>query len=120
GSMTKTRLAAPLLGATSILCFASPSLAQTNWTLSLGGYFYGVAIARRQDNPQGVDVRNYDFNQYGIYTFSAENALENGLTIGFTNGFEMDSSLSTDTSQIFAEGGFGRVEFGTDWSAAYN
>jgi len=132
--MKKVLMAATAIAtAGAIWGTAGDAKAQTNWTLSLGGFYNGLVIVRDQDNeeytvPQPktgggtnskTDIRNYDFNQRGRYRFEARNKLDNGITFGFQNQYEMTQNMNTNRSFIFVSGGFGRVNFGDMYSASY-
>lgn len=132
--MKKVLMAATAIAtAGAIWGTAGDAKAQTNWTLSLGGFYNGLVIVRDAENEEYVvprakagggtysktDIRDYDFNQRGRYRFEARNKLDNGITFGFQNQYEMQASFSNNRSFIFVSGGFGRVNFGTMYSGSY-
>src|SRR5690606_18807330 len=90
------------------------------------GFYNALAIVRDQDDlppssgtRSGDKVRKYDFNQRGRYTIQGSQTLDNGMTIGFHTQYEMQDNMNNNRSYVFADGGFGRVQFGTMYSAPY-
>src|SRR5690606_23259747 len=90
------------------------------------GFYNALAIVRDQDDlppssgtRSGDKVRKYDFNQRGRYTIQGSQTLDNGMTIGFHTQYEMQNNMNNNRSYVFADGGFGRVQFGTMYSAPY-
>lgn len=125
-----------LLMAATVLAISGGTLASTSavaqetfgsqgFQLQIGGYYNALAIVRDQDDPvvnaagDTANIRNYDFNQYGIYSISGAQTLENGLELGFVSEYEFQNNFNTDSAYIFASGGFGRMHFGADRSAMY-
>src|SRR5690625_3721539 len=132
--MKKMLLAASAAAVVGGLAFVdSPAQAQEveGFQLQIGGFYNALGIVRDQDdvprvlrdgtaNIDQVDkIRRYDFNQRARYTIQGAQTLDNGMTVGFHTQFEMMRSMETNRAYVFADGGFGRVQFGTMYSAPY-
>ncbi|MCG8361513.1 MAG: porin [Kiloniellales bacterium] len=105
--------------ATAGLVAASPALAEGGIKLGLGGYmnnFFGAG---------DVDQDGNDFSETGMFSdgevwFTGETTLDNGISFGaniqlesFSSGDQIDENFG------YMEGGFGRVQFGSENTAAY-
>ncbi|WP_155957811.1 porin [Fodinicurvata sediminis] len=127
----KTRsMAAGGLALTGGALAAIPVLAvspseSSGFRLQIGGFYNALAIARSQDDPvvdatgTKANIRAYDFNQYGIYSLTGAQTLDNGLELGFVSEYEFQDNFNTDAAYVYAAGGFGRLHFGADRSAMY-
>ena len=117
-----------------IASVGSPVQAQEveGFQLQIGGFYNALGIVRDQDEPsralrtledadanRGDKIRRYDFSQRGRFAIEGSQTLDNGLTIGFHTEYEMQDGMANERAYVFAEGGFGRVQFGTMYSAAY-
>lgn len=123
--------AASLLGGFALT--ASPLEAQESegFQLEIGGFYNALGIVRGQDSParsltdagagsgQRDKIRRYDFSQYGRFVIEGSQTLDNGMTLGFHTEYEMQDGMANDRAYVFGEGGFGRLQFGTMYSAAY-
>ncbi|WP_081816784.1 porin [Fodinicurvata fenggangensis] len=127
----KTRsMAAGVLALFGGALAAAPVLAErpsenSGFRLQIGGYYNALAIGRSQDDPvvdaagNTADIRAYDFNQYGIYSITGAQTLDNGLELGFVTDYEFQDNFNSDAAYVYAAGGFGRLHFGADRSAMY-
>src|SRR5690554_5440798 len=127
--MKKMLLAASAAAVVGGVAFAGSSAQAQEvegFQLQIGGFYNALAIVRDQDDlppssgtRSGDKVRKYDFNQRGRYTIQGSQTLDNGMTIGFHTQYEMQNGMNNNRSYVFADGGFGRVQFGTMYSAPY-
>ncbi|MDF2094913.1 porin [Aquibaculum arenosum] len=111
--------AAAVVGGVAVA--GSPVQAQEaeGFQLQIGGFYNALAIVRDNDDVGGDKIRSYDFNQRGRYTIQGSQTLDNGMTIGFHTQYEMQAGMNNNRSYVYADGGFGRVQFGTMYSAPY-
>src|SRR5690554_6524833 len=111
--------AAAVVGGVAVA--GSPVQAQEaeGFQLQIGGFYNALAIVRDNDDVGGDKIRSYDFNQRGRYTIQGSQTLDNGMTIGFHTQFEVMDNMNNNRAYVFADGGFGRVQFGTMYSAPY-
>lgn len=131
--MKKMLLAASAAAVVGGLAFVGSSPAQAQevegFQLQIGGFYNALAIVRDQDSVPRVNndgdvvgkdkIRRYDFNQRGRFTIQGAQTLDNGMTVGFHTQYEMQNNMNNNRSYVFADGGFGRVQFGTMYSAPY-
>src|SRR5690554_5723090 len=141
--MKKTLLAASAAAVVGGVAFAGGSAQAQEvegFQLQIGGFYNALAIVRDQDRVPGTvfgigeddagnpvvtsrstrdKIRRYDFNQRGRYTIQGSQTLDNGMTIGFHTQFEVMDNMNNNRAYVFADGGFGRVQFGTMYSAPY-
>src|SRR5690554_3828587 len=111
--------AAAVVGGVAVA--GSPVQAQEaeGFQLQIGGFYNALAIVRNNDDVGGDKIRSYDFNQRGRYTIQGSQTLDNGLTVGFHTQYEIMNGMNNNRAYVFADGGFGRVQFGTMYSAPY-
>lgn len=112
--------AAAVVGGVAVA--GSPVQAQEaeGFQLQIGGFYNALAIVRDNDDlANGDKIRSYDFNQRGRYTIQGSQTLDNGMTVGFHTQYEMHDNMSSNRAYVYADGGFGRVQFGTMYSAPY-
>jgi len=112
------KLVVAALGAALFVVIEPPSASaqEEGFTLEIGGFYNALAIVRDQSDVGGAKIRRYDFNQRGRYAITGAQTLDSGLTLGFHTEYEMQSGMDNERSYVFAEGGFGRVQFGTNYS----
>lgn len=104
-------------GASLLSADAAQAQGAQGFQLQVGGFYNALAIVRDQDRTAAGDrIRRYDFNQRGRYAITGAQTLDNGLTLGFHTEYEMQDGMNNDRSYVYAEGGFGRLQFGTNWS----
>lgn len=111
-----------LLAGTAILGLAAlASPAQAEVKLDLGGFFRGYAMFTDNDEPAGAanSLREFDFRRHTEIHFSGETTTDNGLTIGVHNEIELGGAEDTNEAYMYASGGWGRVNFGSEDGAAY-
>lgn len=86
--------------------------------LGLGGYWKAiVAVGSQSDGAgqPGANIRRHGFAQESEIFFTGETTLDNGITFGVNVQLEGETSADQiDESYIYAEGSFGRVEFGQE------
>ena len=114
-----------LLGVTSILGAApSPARAADGVKLDVGGFFnmvyQGVFDSKRED--RFGNHRNLDgINHNGEVWFEGETTLDNGLTVGARIELEAENADDQiDQSFVYWQGGFGRVQIGSQDKAIAN
>lgn len=111
-----------LVGSAAIalgLAVAAPANAQVE--LGLGGHFKGYVSWVDQDEPRGVNVRDFDILRETEVHFTGETTLDNGLTVGAHIEAKADSNdgFEVDESYAYFSGAWGRVNFGAEDGAAY-
>ena len=113
-----------LLGSTAIAAtlVSGAAMAEEPIKLSLGGYFQAYGIY--QDNDAAALRSNY-IAQRGRISVSGSTTLDNGITVGVytqlragENADQNDSDGTVKRAYGFFEGSFGRVEIGSNDSAA--
>lgn len=115
--------AAAVVGGVAVA--GSPVQAQEaeGFQLQIGGFYNALAIVRDNDDVGGDKIRSFDFNQRARYTIQGSQTLDNGMTIGFHTQYEAmggsTGGMSNNRAYVYADGGFGRVQFGTMYSAPY-
>jgi predicted porin len=91
--------------------------------LGLGGYFqfYGVFGEQSNDTGQpGTFRHNFDFKREAEIFFTGQTKLDNGLIIGVDVQLEAEScGDQIDESYIWFQGNWGRINLGSENSAAY-
>jgi predicted porin len=91
--------------------------------LGLGGYFqfYGV-FAQESNDPgePGAFRHNFDFKREAEIFFTGQTKLDNGLIVGVDVQLEAEScDDQIDESYIWFQGNWGRINLGSENSAAY-
>ncbi|WP_366556054.1 porin [Aquibaculum sediminis] len=124
--------AAAVVGGVAVA--GSPVQAQEaeGFQLQIGGFYNALAVVRDNDGPPRLNpagqvkeqqIRAYDFQQRARYTIQGSQTLDNGMTIGFHTQYEAmgggTGGMSNNRAYVYADGGFGRVNFGTMYSAPY-
>ncbi|SLN37107.1 porin [Oceanibacterium hippocampi] len=110
-----------LLGTTALL--ASSALAGTAGAdepirIGVGGYFYGTFVVSDYDNDAGRRSRH--LAREGEIHFTGETTLDNGLTVGVNVQLEAETcGDQIDESYIYLAGNWGRLNIGSENSAAY-
>ena len=113
-----------LFGTTALvtagLLASSGAHAESGIKLGLGGYMQNYFVVGDIDNDDDID-----YNATGLYSdgevwFTGSTTLDNGLTFGaniqlesFSTGDQIDENFG------YVEGGFGKVQFGSENTAAY-
>ena len=113
-----------LFGTTALvtagLLASSGAHAESGIKLGLGGYMQNYFVVGAVDKDDGTD-----YNATGLYSdgevwFTGSTTLDNGLTFGaniqlesFSTGDQIDENFG------YVEGGFGKVQFGSENTAAY-
>lgn len=113
----KTKMKKVLLAGTALLGIAlaaSPAAAELN--LDLGGLFRGYVVNNSDDT---VDTRELDFRRDSEIHFTGETTLDNGLTVGVHAEQDLGGDVETDEIYAYFQGGWGRVNFGSEDGAAY-
>jgi outer membrane protein OmpU len=113
----KTKMKKVLLAGTALLGMAlaaSPAAAELN--LDLGGLFRGYVVNNSDDT---VDTRELDFRRDSEIHFTGETTLDNGLTVGVHAEQDLGGDVVTDEIYAYFQGGWGRVNFGSEDGAAY-
>jgi len=91
--------------------------------LGLGGYFsfYGVYLDQSNDPGEpGAFRQNFDLKREAEIFFTGQTTLSNGLRIGVDVQLEAEScSDQIDESYIWFQGSWGRLNLGSENSAAY-
>ena len=101
------------------LLAASGAAAEEGITLSLGGYMNNYVAAGDPDSDGN------DFNETGLFSdgevwFVGETTLDNGITFGANIQLESFSAGDQiDENYGYVEGGFGKLQFGSENTAAY-
>lgn len=112
--------AAALLLAASVL---SPLPALADIDLSLGGFWRGYAVVT--DNGEtgtaaaSDDLRDKDFRRDVELYVEGKTTLDNGVTLGFMHEQDFGGANANDESYLYFQGGFGRVNLGSEDGAAY-
>jgi len=128
-----------LLGSAAVvlgLALSAPAQAATANGISLnaGGQFNGYVVWGRQSTFTGVKDRSLDILRDTEVNLQGEDTLDNGLTVGVYNEFDIDGTqgldgqladapnvgtVSTKESYAYFSGAWGRVNFGKEDGAAY-
>ncbi len=107
-----------IVGASAVL--AAPASAEDPIRLGLDGYmnmFFGVGST---DNDAGFDREPTNLFQDGEIWFVGETTLDNGISFGVNVQLEaFSSSDQIDESFGYVEGSFGRINLGSENTAAY-
>lgn len=110
-----------LLGSTALLAVAltaQNAAAAEKINLSLGGYFDAFIVAGSQDEGAGQSAagfRGHGIGRESEIFFRGSTTLDNGIKFGVNIQLEGETSADQiDESYIFAEGGFGRIELGSE------
>jgi len=115
-------LSTTALVAGSMLLTANNAQAAEKIKLGLGGYFSAVVVAGSQSDGVGqsaANTRNHGFARESEIVFSGETTLDNGISFGVNVELEGETSADQiDKSMIYAEGTFGRVEYGQEAPAS--
>jgi len=112
-----------LLGSTALLS-ASVALASVEASaadkikLGIGGYFNAFFVVGEQDDgvgEPGANRRNHKIAREAEIHFKGETTLDNGLMFGVNVQLEAETCADQiDETYIYVEGGFGRVEIGSE------
>lgn len=90
--------------------------------ISVGGYFAGGIIYQDQDDgigEPGANTRNHRIEREGEIAFTGSTTLDNGVKVGVNIQLEAESSADIiDESFLWFEGSFGKIQFGSEDSAA--
>jgi len=112
-----------LLGGTALLSAAvalAPvdAAAADKISLGVGGYFTAFFVVGEQDDgpgEPGANRRNHKIAREAEIHFRGESTLDNGLTFGVNVQLEAETCRDQiDESYIYVEGGFGRIEIGSE------
>jgi hypothetical protein len=122
------------------MTLSAPAKAADGIKLGVGGNFKGYVVWGRQDAENNVKDRTFDILRNSEISLSGETTLDNGLTVGIYNEFNIDSnnqidssltpSIDPDTpsavgtvqtreSYAYFSGAWGRVNFGKEDGANY-
>ncbi|MEQ9638468.1 MAG: porin [Alphaproteobacteria bacterium] len=123
--MDRTSLRRWMAG-TSVLALATgmamPAAAADKISLGLGGYFQFFGVVADQDDgagEPGAGVREHGVARESEIHFSGKTTLDNGIEVGVRVELEGETvGDQIDESYIWFEGGFGRVELGSEDPAA--
>jgi len=100
------------------ICTSFNTQAAEKIHLGIGGYFHVFTVAGRQsdsDGEPGADRRNHFFTEEGEIHFLGHTVLENGLKIGVNVQLEAETCVDqVDESYVYVQGGFGRLEAGSN------
>lgn len=125
--MQKPRTKLAMTVAASILTPALPAGAAEKIHLMLGGYSKWWLVAAQSDNDfeKAIDAAysNTDVKGDNEIHFVGSTALDNGLKVGVKIELEGGGHTTSNTDTIdkafgWIEGGFGKVEVGSDYNAA--
>ena len=90
--------------------------------ISVGGYFAGGMIYVSQDDgagEPGANKRNHRIEREGEISFTGSTALDNGIKVGINVQLEAETcGDQIDESFLWFEGAFGKIQFGSEDSAA--
>ncbi|MBC8241833.1 MAG: porin [Alphaproteobacteria bacterium] len=90
--------------------------------LGLGGYWRGVIQIGDNESdasPATLDNRGHGLGQESEIYFSGKTTLDNGIKFGVMVQLEGETSGDQiDNTYIWADGSFGRVEFGETWGVS--
>ncbi len=107
----------------AIIVSTSPAFATTGPVeLELGGFFKGYMAYSDQDNaPTSAGVHNLDILRHTEVHFNGETKLDNGTKVGVHIEASADEgdSFAIDESLLYAEGDWGKINFGAKDGAAY-
>ena len=105
---------------TGAALMSSPAMAEEGIKLGLGGYMNNYFSFGDLDNDADVDRNATGLFSDGEIWFKGEATLDNGITFGanvqlesFTTGDQIDENFG------YIEGSFGRLNFGSENTAAY-
>ncbi|MDP6876336.1 MAG: porin [Alphaproteobacteria bacterium] len=114
-----------LYGTTALIAVsmvAGSASAADKIKLGLGGYWRAVVVAGDTDNDAAtaaagaIDNREHGFAQESEIYFSGKTTLDNGVKFGVMVQLEGETSGDQiDNTYIWADGSFGRIEFGETW-----
>jgi outer membrane protein OmpU len=90
--------------------------------ISVGGYFAGGMIFVSQDDgagEPGANTRNHRIEREGEISFTGSTTLDNGIKVGINVQLEAETcGDQIDESFLWFEGAFGKIQFGSEDSAA--
>ena len=116
--MMERLLATTALGGIGLLLAGAPAGAAEQLQLGIGGYFNAYVVAVDQDDgvgEPGNGRRGHKIAREGEIIFSGESTLDNGLVFGVNIQLEAETCADQiDESYLFVEGGFGRIEIGSE------
>lgn len=115
--MKKVLLAGTAIVGLAVL--ATPAHAELK--LDLGGYFSGYGVFTDNEEAAGAatSLREFDLRRDTEVHVSGETTLDNGLTVGFHTEQALGGATMTDEAYVYAQGGWGRVNLGSEDGAAY-
>ncbi len=110
-----------ILGTTAIVAAstlaAAPTVAAEKIKLGLGGYLQTSFVVADYDDGDQLPT---DIRHEGEVHFTGETTLDNGLTFGVNIQLEArQDGDQVDETYMYVEGAFGRVNIGSENSAAY-
>ena len=109
--------------ALAVLAVSAPAFAQeeSGVKLNLGGHFKGYGVWVDQDEAAATSLRSVDMLRNTEVHFSGETTLDNGLTVGAHVEALADQGKSFDIDESYAyfSGSWGRVNLGSEDSAAF-
>jgi predicted porin len=111
-------LGSTAMAAATMLLAANGAHGAEKIKLGLGGYWKALAVAGSQSDgtgQPGANIRQHGFAQESEVNFTGETTLDNGIMVGVNVQLEAETSADQiDESYIYAEGSFGRLEFGQE------
>ena len=115
-----------LYGTTALVAaglLANGAVAAEKIKLGVGGYFQFSAFAVSEDDGVGepaANRRSYGVSREGEIIFNGKTTLDNGIEVGVQVQLEAETcGDQIDESFIWFEGSFGRINLGSENSAAY-
>ena len=115
-----------LFGTTALVAagaLTSAANAAEQLKMSVGGYFQAYLVGGNQSDgagQPGANLRNHGIQREGEIIFSGSTTLDNGLQVGVQIQVEAETCADQiDESFMWVSGSFGRINIGSENSAAY-